>query len=128
MTRIANQRNRVVLADPRRDGIAVADLPVQTLFRLVYCRRDPRVTSLHDLPHLIHISLMEPRIVRVQLGGIFPNQDPVEFFAVAQRVLNQMDIVPNPDVHTFFFEKFFVTRVFVKGGAFEECSKASIPG
>ena len=88
MTCIANQCNGVVLANPRRDRVTVVDLPVQTFFCLVHRRRNLRVTSLHDLADLVHISLMEPGLVWVQLTGIFPVEDPVEFFPIAQCILD----------------------------------------
>jgi hypothetical protein len=52
--------------------------------------------------------------------------DPVKFVSVSKSVLDEMDIVPDPNVDTLFLNKFATERIFFQISAFEISPKAGI--
>lgn len=99
MAGIPQQSNPMASTDPRRDGITIADLPVQAFLRFVHGSSDPRVNVVNDLSHFIHIPRLEPTLFDV--FGVLVCQDPVEFVSITQRILHQVHIISNPDVAGF---------------------------
>lgn len=103
MTTVPNQRDLVVLAHPRRDRVAVTNLPIETGLRLAHNGRDARVTIFHQLADRVHVAGLEPGLFDVL--GVLVRDDPVELFAVAERVLDKVFVLADPDVDAFFFDK-----------------------
>lgn len=95
---VTEQYNAVTFADPIRDGVAVADFPVETLFGLSQDRADIRIEVFDDLAHLVHVARLEPRLL--DIFGVLVRQNPVEFLTAAQCVLYDVYIIADPEVDT----------------------------
>lgn len=54
------------------------------------------------------------------------SDDPVELVTIPKSVLNEMDVIPDPDVDAFFFNELAAEGVFFKIGAFEIGSETSV--
>ncbi len=103
MTAVSDQGDLMVFADPCRDGVTVADLPIQAGVGLPdYCRNS-RITIFNELTNGIHIAWLEPRLLDVL--GVLVGDDPVKLLAVPQGILNQVLILADPDVDTFLFDE-----------------------
>lgn len=97
-------------ANPRWNRIPIADLPIQTLLRLVHGRCNARIQVPDLVAHILHIPRLEPGLGDVLC--VFVRQDPVEFVTVAERILNEMHVVPDPDVDAFFLDELPAQGVF----------------
>ena len=104
MARISEQCNLMALANPSRDGIPIANFPIQAFFRLSHRCSNSGIYITHQLPHLIHVSWSKPRFL--DIFGIFVCYNPVELVAISKRVLDEVDIVSDPDVDAFFLNEF----------------------
>jgi hypothetical protein len=110
MTRVPEENNLMAPTNPRRNRIAITDLPIQTLLRLPDGRRNPRIEISNGIAHVIHVPRLEPGFCDILC--ILVCEDPVEFFAVAEGVLHEVYIRANPDVNAFFVDEFAAERVF----------------
>jgi hypothetical protein len=52
--------------------------------------------------------------------------DPVELITITKGVLDKMDVIPDPDVDAFFFNKFATEKIFFQIRAFEIGSKTGV--
>lgn len=118
MTTVSDERDGMVLADPGRDRVSVADLPVQTGLGLLHNGGDARVTVFNQPPDLVHVARLEPGLFDVL--GVLVRDDPIELFAVAQRVLHQMFVLADPDVDAFLFHELGRQRVAAEVRALEK--------
>ncbi len=124
MTAVSDQCHKVVLADPGWDRIAVTYFPVQTGFSLPDHRRDTRVAIDDQAADLVHVAGLEPGLFDV--FSVLVRDDPIELFAVAKGVLDQVQVLANPDVDAFLFHKLGCQRVAPQVIALEESPEASI--
>jgi len=123
---VSNQSDAVVLADPRWDRVAVTDFPIKTRVSLAHDGSNTWVTVLDKFPYGIHITGLEPRFFDVL--GVLVCDYPVEFFAVAESVLDQVLVFADPDVDTFLLDKFCSQGVTTEVGAFEERAETGVAG
>ena len=124
MAAVSEKYDFVTLAHPRWYGISIAYLPIQALFCFVHCCRDPRIARLHDFAHLVHIAGLEPRLLDV--SRVLVRKDPIELFAVTERILDKMHIVPYPHVDAFLGHELSAHGVLFQMASFEECPEAGI--
>ncbi|KAK5195304.1 hypothetical protein LTR92_005434 [Exophiala xenobiotica] len=125
MTTVSDQGDLVVLADPRRYGVAITDLPVEAGIGLSDDGRDSRVAILHEFTHGIHVAGLEPGLLDVL--GVLVRDDPVELVAVPQRVLDQVLVLADPDVDAFLFDELGGQRISSEVVALEEGPEARVP-
>jgi hypothetical protein len=121
---VADQRDLVVPAHPRRDRIAVADLPVQTVLGFLNGAGDARIQRLDEPPHLVHVAGLGPRLLNV--GVVLVCDDPVELAPAAQRVLHAVHVLADPDVDAFLRHKFGSHGVVLEDRAVEESPEAGV--
>lgn len=100
---IADQGDLVIATDPRGDGVAVADFPVETLVCLANGGGDARVQRLDQPAHLVHVARLRPRLAHV--GRVLVRDDPVELVAAAQRVLHAVHVLADPDVDALVLDE-----------------------
>ena len=125
MAAVSEKYDFVTLAHPRWYGISIADLPIQALFCLVRRCRDPRITRLRDLTHLVHIIRLEARLLNV--SRILVRKNPIELFDVVERILDKMHIVPYPNVDAVLAHELSAHGVLFQMAPFVECPEAGIP-
>ncbi len=114
----------MTLANPRRDWISVADLPVQTLLRLLHRSSNSRIAIAYDLSHGIHVSRLEPRLF--DIFCVFVSKDPIELVTVTESVLDEMHIVADPNIDAFLLDEFSAERIVLQIGALEVRAKAGV--
>ncbi len=114
----------MTLADPSRNWIPIADFSVQAFLGLPYGSTNPRIHITYQLSHLIHVSWLKPRFLNI--FGVFMRYNPVELVTIARCVLDEMDVVADPNIDTFFFNKFSTKRIFFQIGSLEIGPEASI--
>src|SRR5882724_3758715 len=100
----------MALANPSRDWISVANLPVQTFLRLPHRSTNSRVYILYQLSHRVHVSRLKPRFLDIL--GIFMRYNPVELVTIPKSVLDEMNVVSDPNVDAFFFNEFAAKWIF----------------
>jgi hypothetical protein len=126
MTAIPYQRHLMIFTDPSRNWISIANLPIQTLFRLDNGRRYPWIQRPHQSPYLIHITRLGPRFGDV--GGVFVSNNPIKFFAISEGILHGVHVFANPDVDAFVLNKFCCQGVAFEDVAFKESPEAGVAG
>lgn len=104
VTTVPDQSDAVILADPSRDRVAVTDFPVETRLGLAHDGGHTGVAVFDEFAYSIHIAGLEPRLLDVL--GVLVRDDPVELFAVAERVLHQVLVLADPDVDALLFDEF----------------------
>lgn len=124
MTAVSHQRDLVVRTHPCRNGVSIADLPVQALFRLADDSGNSGITVCDELSYCVHVTRLEPRLL--DIFGILVSDDPVELLAVAKRVLHEMPVFPDPDIHTFFLYELGRQGIAPQVCTFEKGSEACI--
>lgn len=123
---VSDQSNAVILADPRGDRVAVTNLPVETGVSLTHDGGDAGVAILDEFPYGIHVAGLEPGFFDVL--GVLVGDYPIEFFAVAERVLDEMLVFADPDVHTFLLNEFGGQGITAEVSAFEERAETCVSG
>jgi hypothetical protein len=124
MTAVSQQHDLMTLTDPRRDGISIANLPIQTTRRLFNGSRNFRIQIADQTPHLVHIPRLEPGFFDVFC--VLVREDPVEFFAASERVLDQVHVFADPEVDAFFSDVVAAGWVVLEDVAFEEGAEAGV--
>jgi hypothetical protein len=114
----------MALAHPGRNGISIADLPVQALFRLPHRRRNPGVHITYQVSHLIHVSWLKPRFFDIL--GVFVGYNPIKFVTIPKRVLDEVDVVSDPDIDAFFLDELAAEGIFFQISSLEIRSEASV--